>query len=110
VDISIEKKGDVLVCKISGEITFSTSPDLRKKLIEAVDEGVKKVVVNLKDVGYVDSSGMATLVELLQKVKSAEGDLKLAETPEKIVEILDMVRLKEIFDFEDTEEKAITSF
>ncbi len=110
MDILIEKKDDMIICRVSGEITFSTSPDLRKKLIEAVDQGVKKVVINLKNVGYIDSSGMATLVELLQKVKSAEGDLKLAETPEKIKEILDMVRLKDIFDFEDSEEKAITSF
>jgi len=42
VDISIEHKGEVLVCKISGEITFSTSPDLRKQLIEAIDKGAKK--------------------------------------------------------------------
>ncbi len=110
MDISIEKKDDMVICRVTGEVTFSTSPDLRKRLIDAVDQGAKKVIINLKNVGYIDSSGMATLVELLQKVKSAGGDLRLAETSEKIKEILDMVRLKDIFDFEDSEEKAITSF
>jgi anti-anti-sigma factor len=110
VDVTIEKKDDILVCRVSGEITFSTSPDLRKRLIEPIEQGTKKVVINMKGVSYIDSSGMATLVELLQKVKSSEGDLKLAEAPDKVKEILDMVRLKDIFDFEDTEEKALGSF
>jgi anti-sigma B factor antagonist len=110
VDVAIEKKDDIVICRVSGEITFSTSPDLRTRLMAAIDGGAKKVVINLSGVGYVDSSGMATLVELLQKIKSLEGDLKLAEAPDKIIEILDMVRLKDIFDFEETEDKAINSF
>ena len=106
----MEKKDDVLIYRVNGEITFTTSPVLRKQLIEAVEKGAKKIVINLKNVGYVDSSGMATLVELLQKIKSSAGDLRLAEAPDKIKEILDMVRLKDIFDFADTEEGAVTSF
>lgn len=110
MDINVEEKNDISVCRITGEITFSTSPDLRKRLIELIDNDKKKIVVSMKDVGYVDSSGMATMVEVLQKAKGVNGHLVLAEVQDKVQDILEMVKLKDIFDIYGNEEEAINSF
>lgn len=110
MDIKVDSKDDIKVVSVSGEITFSTSPDLRKTLVELVEQGNKKVIINMKEVGYIDSSGMATMVEILQQIKGIEGELKLAEASEKIQELFEMVRLKDIFDITDTEEEALSSF
>ena len=110
MEIKIESKDDISICRVSGEITFSTSPDLRKRLIELTDKNIKKIIIDMKNLSYIDSSGMATMVEILQKVKAIDGELKLASVPDKIKDILEMVRLKDIFDIQESEESALTSF
>jgi len=110
VNISIENKDEISIVKVSGEITFSTSGDLRKKLLELVDKGSKKIILNIGGVDYIDSSGMATMVEILQKIKSKDGYLALCKVKDKIKDILEMVKLKDLFEMFDTEEEAIESF
>ncbi|MCK4519131.1 MAG: STAS domain-containing protein [Candidatus Omnitrophica bacterium] len=110
MEIKIESKDDISICRVSGEITFSTSPDLRKRLIELTDKHIKKIVIDMKNLTYIDSSGMATVVEILQKIKAIDGELKLANVPDKIKDILEMVRLKDIFDIQESEEAALASF
>jgi len=110
VNISIENKDEISIVRVNGEITFSTSGDLRKKLLELVDKGSKKIILNIGGVDYIDSSGMATMVEILQKVKSKSGHLVLCKVKDKVKDILEMVKLKDLFEMFDTEEEAIESF
>ena len=110
MNINIETKNGISICRTSGEITFSTSPDLRNQLLKLIDQKINKIVMDMKEITYIDSSGMATLVEILQKIKAINGQLKLSQVPDKIKEILEMVRLKDIFEIYESEEEAINSF
>lgn len=110
MNINIENKNGISICRTSGEITFSTSPDLRNQLLKLIDQKIDKIVMDMKEITYIDSSGMATLVEILQKIKAINGQLKLSQVPDKIKEILEMVRLKDIFEIYESEEEAINSF
>ena len=64
MDVKLAQVGEVGVYQVSGEINISTSPDLKKYFEK---QPAKKVVVNLEKVTYIDSSGLATLVEMLKK-------------------------------------------
>ena len=65
------KKGeqDTHCIEIQGDLDFHSSPDLRKELTKLIDQQAAKVLVDLKKVNYIDSSGLATFVELFQKMK-----------------------------------------
>lgn len=110
MNISIENKDEISIVRVNGEITFSTSGDLRKKLLELVDKGSKKIILNIGGVDYIDSSGMATMVEILQKIKSEGGHLVLCKVKDKVKDILEMVKLRDLFEMFDTEEEAIEGF
>ena len=110
MNISIENKDEMSIVRVNGEITFSTSGDLRKKLLELVDKGSKKIILNIGGVDYIDSSGMATMVEILQKIKSEGGYLVLCKVKDKVKDILEMVKLRDLFEIFDTEEEAVEGF
>ena len=90
---SFEKEG-VLVFQVNGEINISTSPDLKKQFEKAPS---KKIVVDLEKVNYIDSSGLATLVEILKKTKSQGGSLGLAGMSSKVKSLFEITKLDKLF-------------
>jgi anti-sigma B factor antagonist len=109
MNIKEKTEGEIVVLDIEGEITFNTSPALREKLIKLIDKDNKKIVVSLEGVGYIDSSGMATVVEMLQKVKATGGHLVLCQLQEKVDGILQMMHLKDIFDIYNSLDEAVSN-
>ncbi len=101
---SFEKDG-VAVFQVNGEINISTSPDLKKHFEKLA---AKKVVVDLTEVGYVDSSGLATLVEMLKKTKSQGGSLGLAGMSEKVRSLFEITKLDKLFPIFASQEEAVT--
>ena len=78
MNIKQESKNDILVCYLAGEIDINTAPQLKKTFDKLVGAKTGKIVMNFKDVSYVDSSGLATLVhqvsvEILDTVVASQG-------------------------------------
>ena len=90
---SFEIEG-VLVFQVDGEINISTSPELKKQFEK---QPVKKVVVDLQKVSYIDSSGLATLVEILKRTKSQGGSLGLAGLSDKVKSLFEITKLDKLF-------------
>ena len=103
---SFEKEG-VTVFQVDGEINISTSPELRKMFEK---QPAKKVVIHLEKVTYVDSSGLATLVEILKNMRQYGGRLKLSNLSPKIKSLFEITKLDKLFDIKPDEEEAIASF
>ena len=95
------------IVRISGEINLDTSPDLRKACIELLDKGEKDIVVSLKEVSYLDSAGLATLIELLQKIKGKGGTLKLCGLSDSVRTVFELNKLDTIFSLFPSEEDAL---
>ncbi|MCK4947059.1 MAG: STAS domain-containing protein [Candidatus Aureabacteria bacterium] len=108
--INIDKDGDVFICRLKGEITFSNSPELRKSFIKLIDEQARKLILDLEKVTYMDSSGLATLVEILQKLKSSGGQLKLANLQEMVKSVFEITKLEQMFEFYPEARQAVESF
>ncbi|MCB9800274.1 MAG: STAS domain-containing protein [Candidatus Omnitrophica bacterium] len=104
--IQQKQKDDIQVFELDGELDFHTSPDLREKISAEVSKQNHKVVVNLKNVSYIDSSGLATFVEALQKAKRASGKFILAELAPAVKSVFEIAKLDKVFSLAGTEEDA----
>ena len=98
---SYEQDG-VAIFQVNGEINISTSPDLRK-LFEK--EPRKKIVIDFEKVAYIDSSGLATLVEVLKRSRTQGGSLGLATMSDKVKSLFEITKLDKLFSiFQNTKD------
>jgi anti-sigma B factor antagonist len=103
--------GDVAVVDLSGKITLGEgSAVLRKTVRELVAHGYRKILLNLADVDYIDSSGIGELVSAHTTVQGVEGDLKLLQLTRRVHDLLQITRLFTVFDVQSDEASAIRSF
>jgi len=102
--------GNVAVLDISGRITLGEGNVMLREIVhELMDKGKKKIVLNLSEVQYVDSSGMGELVKTHTTVRNQGGQLKLANLNNRINSLLQLTRLSAVFDIERDEASAINS-
>ncbi|MBI3315555.1 MAG: STAS domain-containing protein [Candidatus Omnitrophica bacterium] len=104
MEIKSYERDGVTVFQVSGEININTSPDLRK-LFER--QSAKKVVVDLQSVSYVDSSGLATLVEMLKRMKLQGGAFGLTGLSDKVKSLFEITKLDKLFPIFATQEDAV---
>ena len=102
------KEGDALVASINGEIDLNNSPELRAALLGLLARSPsKKVVLNLAQVPYMDSSAVAVLVEVLQKVRKAGGKVYLTDLQPRVQGLIEIARLGTIFSVVKDEAEAL---
>lgn len=103
--------GGVMVLDLSGRITLGEpSARLRETLRELLGQGQKKILLNLAEVAYIDSSGLGELVSGYTAVKNQGGQLKLLNLTKKVNDLLQVTRLYTVFEVHDSEVAAIQSF
>jgi anti-sigma B factor antagonist len=110
--ISERTIGDVVVVDVSGKITLGDGGDaiLKDKLRSLVQQGQKKLLLNLADVAYVDSAGLGAIVQSYATVTKQGGGLKLVNTTKRIKDLLAITKLLTVFDTYDSEAEAVTSY
>lgn len=92
----VREEGGAVVVAFAGEIDLEHSPKAREVLLECVSRGCP-VLVDLTDVEYIDSSGVASLVEALQKAKGQGGALALVSVSPSAMRVLELARLDKVF-------------
>lgn len=90
-------EGDWAVVDVEGEIDMFTAPKLREQLVQLVDEGHYRIVVNLEGVTFIDSMGLGTLVGGLKRVKEHEGTLALVCSHRPVMRVLTITGLDNVF-------------
>ena len=105
-----EEKSGVYIFHVKGEIDINTSPELKKAFDKIISAKKEKIIVNFKDVSYVDSSGLATLVEILKGMRPYGGKLKLANLSTKVMNLFEITKLEKLFDIAQNEEEAVKAF
>lgn len=108
--VNIETKGEISVVAINGDIDINTAPEIKKSFDRLISEKKPKVLIDLKGVDYVDSSGLATLVEVLKKLRVYGGKLKLVNLSEKVKGLFEITKLTKLFDIASDATSAISSF
>ena len=111
LNIRERQAGDVTILDLEGKITIGEgSVSLRNAIRRLVQEGKKKILLNLSGVSYVDSSGIGELVSSYTTISREQGQLKMLGLTEKIKELLVITKLLTVFDTFDSEADAIKSF
>jgi anti-sigma B factor antagonist len=101
-------EGDAVVVAVRGEIDLQNSPELRTELIDLfAKHAPQRVVLNLAQVPYMDSSAIAVLVELLQKVRKAGGRVFLTSLQPRVKGLVEIARLGSIFGIVADEAEAM---
>jgi anti-anti-sigma factor len=103
-----EEQGATLLA-LEGEIDLHASPRLREALQEIAESKAEVLLVDFSDVKYIDSSGLATLVEYVRESKAFNGRLALFGLQPKVKMVFELVRLNELFTIADTKENALAA-
>jgi anti-sigma B factor antagonist len=94
------------VVAASGEIDMATAPVLRDRLTELVEAGSARIVVDLEDVGFIDSTGLGVLVGGVRRARGQDGDLRLVCTNTRILKVFQATGLDEVFTIGSTVDEA----
>ncbi|HZT72675.1 MAG TPA: STAS domain-containing protein [Terriglobales bacterium] len=101
----------VTILDIGGRITLGEgSTQLRDSIRQLLAAGEKRILVNLGEVSYIDSSGLGELVSAFTAVRAEGGELKLLNLTRKVHDLLQITKLYTVFDVHDDETSAIASF
>ncbi|MEA2174296.1 MAG: anti-sigma factor antagonist [Blastocatellia bacterium] len=111
LDIKERQAGDVTVLDMSGKITIGEgSVALRSAIRRLLEEGKKRILLNLAGVGYIDSSGIGELVSSYTAINKEQGQLKLLNLTQKLQDLLAITKLLTVFDTYDDEATALSSY
>ncbi len=103
--------GDVMVLDLKGKITLGEGDELLKdKVNSLVNQGRKKIVLNLAGVPYIDSAGLGEIVRTYTTVSRQGGSLKLLNLTKRITDLLSITKLLTVFETFDVESDAVRSF
>jgi anti-sigma B factor antagonist len=111
--MQIEERGvgDVMVLDLKGRLTMGDGDELLKdKVNSLVNQGHRKIVLNLADVPYIDSAGLGEIVRTYTTVSRQGGSLKLLNLTKRITDLLSITKLLTVFETFDSESEAVRSF
>jgi anti-sigma B factor antagonist len=110
MSVKIENKNGLTVFYVEGEIDINSAPAIKKSFDKLLSARTPKIIVNLSKVSYVDSSGLATLVEILKNMRSYGGRLRLTNLSAKIKSLFEITKLEKLFEIMPDEAEAISTF
>jgi anti-sigma B factor antagonist len=107
MDIQVESYGNCRIVYIKGKITFEYCPAFQDRLDSIVDETVHRVVIDFKDVPFIDSSGVGEVLRFFKRMKDAKGEVVLANPNQKLRDLFSMYRFDQFMKIqENTDPKA----
>ena len=103
--------GSVAILDVKGRLVFGEeSANVRDLIMDLLRKGQKQILLNLRDVEYIDSMGLGSLVGTLATVRKQGGDLKLLNVNDRLTDIMQVTRLYQVFDTAIDEREAVKSF
>ncbi|MBL7069440.1 MAG: STAS domain-containing protein [Candidatus Omnitrophica bacterium] len=110
MQVVVSEKDGIFICRVEGEIDINTAVQLKKAFDKLIREKRDKIVISMEKVSYIDSSGLATLVELLKNFRKYGARMKLAGLTAKVKSLFEITKLEKLFDILEKEEEAIKAF
>jgi anti-sigma B factor antagonist len=103
----VEKVNDVLVVDVEGQLIVGNRQELKQKVLEELENGERKFVVDFEKTGYIDSSGLGVLVSLSKKIREQGGELRLANLNEDLRTLFELTKLDTLFHIADSRDGAL---
>ncbi len=105
--LAVREEGGWTVLAVSGEIDIATAPSLREKLHALLADDRRNLVVDLDDVGFLDSTALGVLVGVLKRARTEGGELRIVTTQPRVRKVFEITRLDSAFDLCSTVEYAV---
>lgn len=100
----------ITIVDCNGRIVFGEEAAALREMIKGILPQSPRIVLNLRDVSYIDSGGLGMLVGLYSSAHNAGGEVKLAALTQRVNQLLQVTKLVTVFDLSDTAEDAVKSF
>ncbi|MGD0581193.1 MAG: STAS domain-containing protein [Bryobacteraceae bacterium] len=111
VKLTTHQRGEVIIVDASGRLTLGEGTStLRTKIRELVEGGSRRIVLNMADITYIDSSGLGELVAAYTTLTRARGELKLLNLAKRVHDLLKITKLYTVFETFEDEASAADSF
>ena len=107
MEIKEEKTGIVKIVGLKGRLDVSTAPGVEKRLLEIIDQGDNRLVLDFSELSYISSLGLRVLISAAKQVQHANGKLALAAINDHIMEIFRLAAFTSIFAIYPTREEAV---
>lgn len=105
-----KERGDVVLVAVDGQLIVGNRQELKQKVLDALEAGDRKFVIDFTRTGYIDSSGLGVLVSLSKKIRDQGGDLRLAGLNEDLKTLFELTKLDTLFAITDSPDEALTAF
>ncbi len=104
-----DEKG-VVVLGIDGQLIVGNRHELKQKILDALESGDRRFLIDFSDTGYIDSSGLGVLVSLSKKIREVNGELRLAGLNEDLLTLFELTKLDALFAISESPDDALAAF
>jgi anti-sigma B factor antagonist len=105
----VMQHGNATVVKLTGEVDMSHSPSVHQTLVEVLEGRPARLVIDLTEVSYMDSSGVGILVDALRRMRTSGGKLALVAVAPRVLSVLQITKLDQFFEMHSTLQEALAT-
>jgi anti-sigma B factor antagonist len=107
---SVSREGEVLVFDVDGQLIVGNRQELKNEVLQKLEGGERKFLVDFSSTGYIDSSGLGVLVSLSKKIREQGGELRLSSLNDDLRTLFELTKLDTLFRIHDSREEGLKGF
>jgi anti-sigma B factor antagonist len=110
MSFEVKKEQGVTVVDVEGQLIVGNRQELKQKVLQELEGGERKFLIDFARTGYIDSSGLGVLVSLSKKIREQGGELRLANLNEDLRTLFELTKLDTLFQISNSRDEAFSSF
>jgi anti-sigma B factor antagonist len=110
MSFDVKKQNGVTIIDVEGQLIVGNRQELKQKVLEELEGGARKFLIDFSGTGYIDSSGLGVLVSLSKKIREQGGELRLANLNEDLRTLFELTKLDTLFHIASSRPEALASF
>lgn len=110
MSFQVSRDGDVTLVDVEGQLIVGNRQELKQMVLEHLENGERKFVIDFSKTGYIDSSGLGVLVSLSKKIREQGGELRLSSLNEDLRTLFELTKLDTLFRITGTRDEALEGF
>lgn len=110
MSFDVKKQNGVTIIDVEGQLIVGNRQELKQKVLEELEGGARKFLIDFSGTGYIDSSGLGVLVSLSKKIREQGGELRLANLNEDLRTLFELTKLDTLFHIASSRPEALSSF
>ena len=110
MSFDVKKQDDVTIIDVEGQLIVGNRQELKQKVLERLEGGERKFLIDFSNTGYIDSSGLGVLVSLSKKIREQGGELRLANLNEDLKTLFELTKLDTLFHISNSRDEALQTY